>query len=342
MSTLETTNPAGSFLSALEQPPRESGRIRPWQRTEQTPETPCAYCGKPCGESRTIGQLIPIALGAGPVTPNLVNLCLVCRRKQGQRDWISLDNKADSPALDAARIGALKVAPNHRTRMRLPISEITRALAKRWKHPRGALVACCLETAGFFGWPAAVADAIPPHLLTLLIESGAGMVNGRGNAWGVPRARFLDVAWKLIEAGAWLRRIDIPGHPDATPMDDADAARWWETSRSVNALVRACRLSPQPRKPNGEGRRSRRTRREFGAWKRWLVIFPAGTATRPEPMKSMPLSEVYRQHLIGQAASQLMREARGESMPFIVKQKPRRKVTPAERRAPRSAAIVAR
>lgn len=318
--------------------------------------TRCAYCGDE--HAPVTDHLVPVGQGGPNIGQNLRPSCSSCNTLKGNADWLLFGKAIDPKDIKAARLAMLALVPNHL--IRDPRSawkrdDVCRSLNRRWQVPRCAMFASCCDDYGYVGWPIEGTRTIGKDIRAAIVASGAVRVaDGLAVAFRVPREKFLELVWDLIDRNAWVRRLDIPGHPDATLRDDPELARWSETYRNVGEIVLRRPYVPRidgryphrpegvsapksyPTKPpalgevrkprirRGEGRNARAAQRKVAEALEWLKRKPAPRFYEPGPHERAYLGGLTpeREWLLDRAWRRLAYEVAGREMP--VRRKPRK------------------
>lgn len=299
----------------------------------------CAYCGADIGgaamlaDHKDVGMvrwdidhLVPSAAGGPDFSTNLLPACHACNSAKRTNDWLLFGRALDPERVMRARREALAVSLNHL--IRDPLHEgwtklkVGRVLEARWQHPRSVLFATCPP--GDFGY-IGMRRAMRYGDGVVAVLAGCERVDaGKHLAWRVPKHRWLDVVWQLIALNTLVMRLDLgEDHPDTTPANNADDARWSETYRTVSEIVyrrhhivrpwspkqpRAPRPEggpapglptrpggKLPRRPNGEGWRAERKARLLEKAKEALERIPIPVAMK-EPERQFLADLLDREH----------------------------------------------
>ena len=317
----------------------------------------CAYCGceiGPRASSSTtwaMDHIIPIGQGGPNIGQNMRPACYRCNYNKGTRDWLLFGCAVNPEDIKQARLAMLALVPNHLVRdpsQAWKRDDVHRVLGNRWQHPRSVVFAACIGDDGFVGWPKAGTTAVSRPQRAAIEATGAERHESlKAVAYRVPRPRFLQLVWDLIDCNAWVRRLDIPGQQDATPADDPELARWSETYRNVGEIVLRrgyvpringrCPHRPEgvpapksyptkplvpgevrkPRAPRGTGRRALAAQRKVEQTIEWLRRKPAKRFYEPGPRERAYLEGLTpeRERLLDLAWRSLAYEAAGVEMP---------------------------
>lgn len=275
----------------------------------------CAYCGDE--HAPVTDHLVPVGQGGPNIGQNLRPSCGSCNSIKGSKDWLLFGKAMDSESIKTARLAMLALVPNHLIRdprTAWKRNDVRRALNQRWQLPRCAMFAACCNDFGYVGWPIEGTRTIGKDIRAAIVTSGAvRLADGLAVAFRVPRGKFLELVWDLIDRNAWVRRLDILGLPDATPSDDPELARWAETYKNVGEIVLRRPYVPRingryprrvegvltpkwyptkplapgevrkPRKPRGEGRCALAAQRKVVEALEWLKRKPAPRFYEPGP-----------------------------------------------------------
>lgn len=231
----------------------------------------CAYCGIALSVTgnridrapRAMADLlVPMALGGTALERNRVLCCAECQNDKGGKDWIAFGRGTAPAQLLARRRDALLDGANHV----LPLSvkgttAAMNALKQRWAFPRFCVVAQVFEEVGLFGWdlrslPSERTGAVR---LRLRFEFGGRDVSqGRFALFEVPRERWHDAAWALVEENAVLVRPTMtaaeqaafpPFAPGHLPNEHHErwhvllsGERWVQEARRVERWSRQAKL----------------------------------------------------------------------------------------------------
>lgn len=216
-------------------------RIANWQLMKLANELTqgCKFCGV-VDEPLELVHLVSPLVGGPSSLENLLAACSQCAARAKRMDWLAWRGKTKSlaPALAAQRLKVLAASDNHLLRSRDEARTkpyLVRKLEARWQHPRFLVRACLSVEGGLLAFQKR--GAIPDGIVLLVRLHGGSPVTGARRYFAIPRERFLDLIWLLIEHGARVRRMEMEGFPDPTPPDD-EASRWHETFTSVNDIVR--------------------------------------------------------------------------------------------------------
>lgn len=238
------------ILQALHNHSARRVRPAPWRikacLTKQ--QGACYWCDRRIqqgeGESnqRALLESIVRADAGGTNDPdNLVAVCRSCDKRKGRLDplgWCLTPEKRER------REQALAVSHNHL--LARPLSSkasVVRELKLRWANMRYAALAVCTGEAGWVAWP--IVTGIPgPAAVVLRTFGGEFTTRERWTVVRLPRERFLDAVWMLIDTNGFVRPLPLPGCPDGTLKDDPERARWAETYIDMNDIVR--RRPPLP------------------------------------------------------------------------------------------------
>jgi hypothetical protein len=215
----------------------------------------CLYCGvpfigmQPAIDGRepvpvTSDHLFPLSQGGLCLTNNMVTCCLACNASKHNQDWISWGKAVDKKDLMKRREAALmRGVFNHLTRdpsLRKNKKKLLAHMRERWSHPRFTAFVWCgphFATFGFKRWQ----NTLTPEALAILKWQGGAELFYWEETYRqvavVPRERFIDTAWALIEAHGYLKRVGPRGYDDCTPQDDPDAARWGEVFADFRTLT---------------------------------------------------------------------------------------------------------
>lgn len=216
-------------------------RIAKWQLMKLASKLTqgCNFCGV-ADEPLELVHLVSPLLGGPSALENLLAACSQCAARAKRMDWLAWRRKTKclAPALAAQRLKVLAVSDNHLLRNRDEARTkpyLLRKLEARWQHQRFVVRACLSVQGGLLAFQKR--GAIPEGILLLVRLHGGSPVAGAHRNFAIPRERFLDLIWILIEHGARVRRMEVEGFPDTTPPDEG-ASRWHETYTSVNDIVR--------------------------------------------------------------------------------------------------------
>ena len=247
---------AAAMRERLEKTQIYTSRIPEWRRNVYADKWGgrCLYCGvpfigmKPAIDGRqpvpvTADHLFPLTQGGLDVTQNMITCCLSCNASKSNQDWIAWGQAVDRKELMKRREGALMHGVfNHLTRdpsIRKNKKKLLEHMRKRWAHPRFTVFTWCGPHYATFAFK---------RRQNMLTEDTLAILMFQGNAqlfyWDetyrqvavVPRDRFLDTAWALIEAHGYLKRVGPRGYEDCTPKDEPDAARWGEVFADFRTL----------------------------------------------------------------------------------------------------------
>ena len=330
----------------------------------------CVYCGVPLALKRQPGtvrctsdHVVPLAAGAPNFVSAMVPACDACNVRKGSRDWLLFGAAINPDLIRGIRLSMLASSQNHLVRD--PVDawkkpDVLRILAQRWGKPRTTFYASCLSDVALIGVrPQAEWGSETAAVLRKFAPVPIRFPHGQ-TVWIVERARFLDLVWSLIALNAWMRKLDIPGHPDATPQGNPEMARWAETYRNVGEIVLRRAYLPRrvwspkrayPRRPDGEPaprpypvkplapnevRTQRAPRYTSKRWQRrqqviadnvaWMKANPPRQVREPGPAEREWLANLtpYRRHLLDLGFRMLAYEAAGLVMPFVASQRKQR------------------
>lgn len=232
-----------AFLNAVDQDLVDVGtpRIANWQLMKLASELTqgCKFCGVVDVPLELVHLVSPLVGGPSSLE-NLLAACSQCAVRAKRMDWLVWRGKTKTlaPALAAQRLKVLAVSDNHLLRNRDEARTkpyLLRKLEARWQHPRFVVRACLSVQGGLLAFQKRA--PLPEGIVLLVRLHGGSPVVGATRIFTIPRERFLDLIWLLLEHGARVRRMEVEGYPDPTPPDDG-ASRWHETFNSVNDIVR--------------------------------------------------------------------------------------------------------
>lgn len=239
-----TTCAVPDVLKALHEHRTKRVSAAPWRikacLTAQ--QKTCYWCERPIdqgeGESHRRAQLdliVRVDAGGTNDPANLAAVCKTCDKRKATQDpliWCTTPEKM------GRRESALSASRNHLPARPLSSkASVVREMRRRWANPRYAVLAACTGNAGWVAW--SVVTSIPGAAAVLLRTYGGVLTTlERWTVVRLPRERFLEAVWMLIETNGFVRPLSLPGHPDDTPQDDPERARWAETYSDVNDLVR--------------------------------------------------------------------------------------------------------
>ena len=228
--------------------------------------------------------MIPLSLGGPDLARNLVLSCIGCNARKGRREWL-LFGEAQDPADMLLRRSILKSrCLNHLVRD--PLKEgwtklkVRRILDERWEHPRSS-VSALVRTDGVLLGVYGTARDYPPEVVALLAPL-AGKKTGPYRVIQIPDpVAGLDIIWRLIAMNVLVRKAEPEGFPDTSAAVAAvpDDALWPVALRSTHGILwRGHKPGPGreptrpggvlPRRPEGEGWRSRKRLRDLQAMTR--------------------------------------------------------------------------
>ena len=259
-----------SLLAAKSQKPRQVVNSVDWLKDvlSSAQGGTCAYCGfkvvrakAGTADARRAAQdlLIPLESGGTFAQANRVVACEVCVKRKRTQDWLSFRLAVNRSSLIAARREALLTCGNHV----LPLSVKGEAagkatLAQRWRYPRFPVMAQVFDTAGYLGWDTRdlASERGGEVRARLRFEfQGRDLSRGRFALFEIPRDRWHEAAWALIEENALLLRPDMSEraqvvHPPFTPepMTNEHLERWWVVltgERWLQESIRVARWSAQ-------------------------------------------------------------------------------------------------
>lgn len=257
------------FLDALIEADEAATLYRPhtWMRkwAARQQDARCAYCSAPVSVAAKVlpGQafvdlLVPVAAGGIANVENVVLCCPTCKSLKGAKDWLGFAKAFNRKAITAQRVKALMLSDNHV----LPLSVKTRGVAldtfaKRFASPRFRVSAGVYQPAGFFAWDKdSLANARNGELLAQL-RFGFGGKNLSTDRWGlfeVPRDRWHEAAWDLIEQNALLTAVEMSDVEEMTypafthELEDEHKERWFVRlpgERWLKEVRRVARWSTQ-------------------------------------------------------------------------------------------------
>lgn len=269
-------------------------RSRPWIRKTfaRLDGDRCVYCGKGVTDSSlgistdswTIDHVIPLSLGGPDLARNLVLACNRCNSTKGRREWLLFGHAID-PADMLSRRSILKSrCLNHL--IRDPLTEgwtklkVRRILDARWEHPRSSVSALVRPDGVLLGAYGTARD-YPHEVVALLAAQGGEKVGHYRIVQIADPVAGLDVIWRLIALNVLVRKAEPEGFPDASAAVAAtpDDALWPLALRSTHGILwRGRKPGPGreptrpggvlPRRPEGEGWRSKKRLRDLQAMTR--------------------------------------------------------------------------
>lgn len=227
-------------------------RMAAWQRSlvDDEPNQACAFC---LSELSTPGNpplnslLVHPFLGARAIAPNRIRVCRSCARFRDNRDVLSWPRFQHLGTPDSrARILELReqvliASANHLTptRANAPKRLVLAALRKRWEHPRIRVFAYQGHGGAYVGWTPRCGGKAALGEVAAILRFGFQATptpDRRLSLFQVPGDLFLDAVWELIEHGALVEQLTLPG---ALPPDHEDWRAWWPVVfTSVHDLAR--------------------------------------------------------------------------------------------------------
>lgn len=227
----------------------------------------CTYChalfDKEAPRSHAVDLLVPHAHGGKTNRENLVLACPTCSASKQSHDLLSWPRLNDFPhanELKALRLKSFEHADNHLTSLRagVEMDRLLAALRQRWSMPRVRVYALHGSQTSYLGWVVHRGAPVDYGLVRLLASSGHEAVlecESPTTVYSLPRSRFLDLVWQLIDANALVSPLRTDD-PDLRPVD-ADPSDWqhfWPVHFDNLADLRRRRprgggLLPAPGKP---------------------------------------------------------------------------------------------
>lgn len=249
-----TTDPATAFALAVRSACDLSrARIKPWRRDLEThgDHLLCAFCLAPLDPSASpidYAWLVHPFFG-GPIhDSNRLTTCPTCTRSRHAQDVLSwarfsrTGSPASRAALLALRSSQLLFSDNHLTPTSRwsSLDRVHACLAQRHAFPRTRVFAAQGSDFSFIGWTGRCGGRSALGALAAILRFGFSATPIPGHRmilFALPPDRFLDAVWALIEHGALVSRVDVPGFP-AQLQDPDDVRAWWPLTFKDPADIR--------------------------------------------------------------------------------------------------------